>query len=190
MNDSSHFAFIVVLASLLGSPIMAAVLSWRLSRNSVNIQRKVFFTLASYVSFVIFVTVLGLSIRSYKANLVLHGFTYLCFCVLALSAFRLKPRVLGVSLGILGSLPLMVGLLLGTVGILGIAFIIGDSIPIYAGSNKDTTCYVNSFGNATTKDGGYDVTIKKQLPVITFIERTIQRERFINPAFLPSDACK
>ncbi len=190
MNNSFQFAFVVALASLIGVPILAPIFAWKLSKETINIQRKVLFTLVGYVGFVAAALILGFSFRSYEINLVFTGFTYLCFGVLAFSVFRIRPSVLGISLGVLASFPVLVGLLLGTGGILVVTFIVGDSIPIYVGSNQGATCYVNSFGNATTADGGYDVTIKRRLPVITFVEHTIKKVRFTNPTFPPSDACK
>ncbi len=131
----------------------------------------------------------GLSIRGYEINIALISFAYLCFGIVAVSIYRIKPRYLGISLGILASLPLLAGLFLGSIGMLIIVMIIGDSTPIHVSYKNDTACYVTSFGNATTLGGGYNVVFKKQLPVFTFIEYQVTEKHLINPNFPPAEAC-
>lgn len=134
---------------------------------------------------------LGLSFTRYEANLATAGLAYLGFGVLAFSFFRIRPRWVGGLLGAVAAIPLVLGMLLAAIAGLPIAFAVADTVPEYVDRpTAGVACYARSFGNATTSIGGWDVVIKEQVPVLSFLEREVMTERFINPTFSASQACE
>lgn len=189
--NPEHFAFGAIFLALLGTPILAPALSWEISKKSKHAQRRVFVALTTFMAVVIFAKVLGVSFHSYEANVAAVSLAFIFYGAIAFSFFRLRPRALGIPLGCIASLPVVGGLLSGTVGALGVLFIVGDSVPIHTGPVKggELSCYVTSFGNATTAYGGYEVVLAKPLPALSFIEYKVKKQTFNDPSFPPADAC-
>ena len=188
--SSTTVAFFVSFVALLGTPVLAPVSAWLLARQRLVVQRRSFQLLLSGLACVATSLWFGVATSLYEANAVLLGIAYLAFSVVAISAFRLRPRLLGFSLGTVASLLLLASLLLGTVGALGVAFVVGDTVPIHSELvEPNLKCYVTSFGNATTPTGGYNVVLKRQLPVARVLEYALSREKFESPSFGPREAC-
>src|SRR6185436_18991190 len=97
---------------------------------------------------------------------------------------------LGVGLGAMASLLLLTGFLAGTVGAIGVIFVLGDTVPIHSELVKpDLNCYVTSWGNVTTPHSGYYVVFKRQVPIISVLEYVVGQEAFEDPNFEPIEAC-
>lgn len=188
--SSTTVAFLACFTALLGTPVLAPVGAWLLARQQSSVQRRALQLLLASLGCVAAALSFGVATSLYEANAVLLGLAYLAFGVVAISAFRLRPRLVGFSLGALASLVLLAGLLLGTGGALGVAFVIGDTVPIYSGfAELNLKCYVTSFGNATTSTNGYDVVLKRQIRLAPGFEYTVGGERYDSPSFQPRDAC-
>lgn len=102
---------------------------------------------------------------------------YLAWCTLMGALFRLPPRALGLALGTLGSVSLIPGLVLTTVGILGLMFFVGDyAAPpaklVRLPSGLD--CVVTKWGNATTDDG-HDVHLYRYISWLPVLRRQVRR---------------
>ena len=188
--SSTTVAFFVSFTALLGTPVLAPVSAWLLARQRSVVQRRSFELLLAGLGCVATALWLGVATSLYEANAILLGLAYLAFSVVAISAFRLRPRLLGYSLGTVASLLLLVSLPIGTFGALGVTFVVGDTVPIYSElTEPDLKCYVTSFGNATTSTGGYNVVLKRQLPVTSVLEYAASRQQFDSPSFEPREAC-
>lgn len=177
--DIRNFVMFGSFVTLLGTPIIAAVF-YRVSsqQNSVFRFRSIV-TAAGFILIVAIATRFKLSLSTFVANTLIIYLSYLCFGFLAFSTFRIRPKVLGIVLGSLCSIPLIGGVLLGTVGALLVMFIVGDSIPIYEGHlENNIKCQVTSFGNATSSKNGYDVILKKHIPFVSFVEYEVRSVHF------------
>ena len=85
------------------------------------------------------------------------------------------------------------GIFAGTVGVLGVLFIVGDFVPIYEEAiAPDRKCYVRTFGNATTSVNGYEVILKRQTPFLHVLEFPVATMQFDDPKYdlLPAEACR
>jgi hypothetical protein len=188
---SPAFAVPLAMLTLLGTPILSLLAARRLSQVRPRNQRLSFWLLLGCMAFVALSCVFGIATSLYEVNALVLAVAYLAFGILAFSAFRIRPKILGVVAGLISVLPMVLGVLFATIGILGLAFIVGDTVPIYQEfTDSNHNCYVTSFGNATTSDGGYDVMLKRQVPVLSFIEYTVRQRHFTDPNFQPNEACQ
>lgn len=188
---TEFFAFAAALVTLLGTPALAWVAARGLRHRTPACQRITLAGLCGIVIGVVTAASLGVFTSHFDINFIAACAAYAAFGVLALSAFRIRPKLIGAIAGLAASAPLLLGLLAGTIGILGLAFVVGDMVPIHVEQTAlGVRCYVYSFGNATTSTGGFDVTLSRQVPVATFIEHLEDRQRFYEPSFSPSEACQ
>lgn len=176
--------------SLLGTPFLAAGVASVIAHQSGVIQRGILWSLFLFLALLVLGSLLGYSLAGFIHNLTAVCLAWLAYAVLAYSVFRLKPRLLGIPLGLVAVLPVLLGVLLGTVGAFALVFIVGDVAPIYEGiTADDRACTVTQFGNETTAHGGYEVVLAERLPGLPIIEQTVSRHQFIDPDFSPQDAC-
>ncbi|MBI3345837.1 MAG: hypothetical protein HY020_01340 [Burkholderiales bacterium] len=188
---SGPFVLFATLVALLGTPVLAGVAARVMVAWQPIIQRRVFGWLVCIVVGVVAASALDISTSLFEANVFIACVAYAAFGILAFSLFRVRPKFIGVPAGLVASVPLLFGLVVGTVGFVGLALVVGDLPPIHSERSTDRFgCYVYSFGNATTSEGGYDVTLVRHLPMLGFVEYSVHRERFTEPAFQPSEACK
>lgn len=177
--DLNGFVFYGALVALVGTPIAAPFLVRVMSRQELQFRRLFYSGVAVFVALIIAARVLSLSFSLFEANIVAVYTAYFCFGLLALAAFHIKPKLLGIIVGTVCSLPLFGGALLGTIGFLVLLFIIGDAAPVYKTELENgATCRVTTFGNATTSVGGRDVYISR--PLLPGIEKDIIHKRVID----------
>lgn len=188
---SSALSFWVAIASLVGTPLLAPVGAKWLHRQAPPRRVTCLRVLAAFASGVAIAVASGVSTRWQPLSLALAGAAFACAAVAGLSAFGWRPTWLGRLVGAATIVPLAASLLLGTVGFLGVAFIVGDGEPVHEEAWPDgRACQVTTFGNATTSNGGYDVARLRRpawLPALQWSERTL---RFDDPTFGPEEACR
>lgn len=98
--------FWLFFCTFLATPFATPLAAWRLSRQAPLVQRRAL--------------AIGLSTASVALNVVLWVVAWIAFAVLGMSAFRLRPKVLGYALGSLAALPGIAGLLFATVGVMAL----------------------------------------------------------------------
>ncbi|WP_158289086.1 hypothetical protein [Rubrivivax albus] len=183
-------AFVVAFAAILGTPVIAPLASWWLNRQPAALRVRRLRDLCTGLCLFFVALLLGISTPWFELNALLCGIAYITTGVLAVSAFRVRPRLVGIALGSIGVLVLILSMLLGTVGALAVGLIVGDAAPIYTASLPlNRRCFVKSFGNVTTTSGGYDVTIKYVPPFFPLVALWRADRRFANPTFEPPEAC-
>lgn len=186
---STAFSFAVVFFVLLGAPFIAPAVAWGLSRAPASRQRGAFGALVLFVALVCSASVASVSTPLYELDLLLLAVGFLSATVLAVSTFRIRPRAWGFLAGGFSILVLAASLLMGTVGALGVLFVVGDTVPIYESEFNGKKCYVTSFGNATTSVNGYNVELKRLVPVLPVLEMTVDERHIEDPPYDPSQAC-
>jgi hypothetical protein len=159
----SSIALITAVVTFLGVPVLAPFLAGYIYRKSTNVKKQTYFGAVLFILLVFVGVKLSISFTSFLANSIVISLAYACFGFLALSLFRLKPKSIGIVLGVLSSIPLVLGVLLTTIGFLGLAFITADYRTTYeAKLPSGLKCLVSTTGNATAA-GGNDVRLYKQI---------------------------
>ena len=184
-------AFTLAFVGLLGAPIAAPSLAWLFGKLPPAKQVPAYVVLAGLAIIPIALATLGLSSISYEVNAAAILLAFWSVLTLSVSAFRLRSRLLRYPLGAVAVVLLLVSLFMGTIGSLGTAFIVGDTVPIYtAEQDKKHNCYVTSYGNATTDTGGYHVTITARQSFALIMERTIIKRSYEEPPQTPAELCR
>jgi hypothetical protein len=187
------FAFAVTLLALLGTPILAPVAAWSLSKLPLHFQRRAFALLVGCTTLAAVALGLRVTTPVFELDVAFLAAAYLAAGVVLISAFRFRPSILGIVSGGVAVLLLSAGVFAGTAGAVVVLFIVGDSVPIYEEViAPERKCYVRSFGNATTSVNGYEVVLKRQTPVVALFEFPIATMRFDDPKYdlLPAEACR
>jgi hypothetical protein len=119
--------FLVVIATLLGGPVIAG-LTYAASRRFPHFLTPLASLAAAVLGVALLAALLKISFISGHANVVALCLTYLAYCLLGLSACRLKRPLLRQLVLVAVSMPIALGYLLGTIGALGLAFLLGDAV--------------------------------------------------------------
>jgi len=179
MSDLAQLTFNIATATLIGTWPLAFTASRLLARRAPIIKRCWSALFVGIIAAEAGAIALNIALWSYVANLCAVVVAYASLAMLATSAFYWKPRQLGALIGTLLSLPLAGGLLLGTFGMLVVAFVTTASAPVFTGSRPpNLQCIVTEFGNATTSVNGYSVTLKRPLALLPFLHEAIATESF------------
>ena len=102
---------------------------------------------------------------------------YFGYCILISFSLQINNRFLKLTLRILGLIPVIIGYIFATGGILGIMFIIGDLVPEKTVKINDKFYYREySIGNVTSIDGGKEYQFSKQITLLPFIEKRILKQ--------------
>lgn len=189
MIDSSQ-VFNIVLIGLLAAPLMVPILALSITMFPPTSQRWMYSMLATAVGLILALHALDISSPSPPANAVTLMFAIWALLLMLLSAYRLRSKLPRYLLGSVAVLLLLLCALMGTLGTLLIAFMVGDVTPIFSvRQDPDRACYVTSYGNATTRSGGFNVTITQQLAYIPFLEVVIMRRQYEWPGKKPEELC-
>lgn len=118
-----------------------------------------------------------LSFRGVAADGLIGAAGYVAFCVLGFSARSLGR--MGKAFFFVSVVPMGIGILLGTIGMLGVAFVVGDTIPkSETWASPQYSCRFTSFGNATTRNGGMDVTVLYHPTLFSAVEWRLNSHSF------------
>lgn len=138
---------------------------------------------------------LDISLMSNAANLVCLSAAYLAYAFLATCLWRVRSLFLRVPALLIAAAPIAGGYVMGTMGFLGLAFILADfanpplqTVRMAAGLE----CRIQAWGNAIS-DTGYTVYLYRQWPLVPFVEREVSKVRVneTNPGTGPTAAsCK
>lgn len=176
---------------LLATPFASAVAAWFLSRQAPPVQRRVLALLAASVGVVLGALALNLSTASVALNAVLLMVAWLAFAVLAMSAFRLRPKVLGYLLGSVAAIPAIAGLLFATVGVMGLMGAVAGITARHAEQlAPHLRCYVDLVEDRDTSQEAYEVTLKRQSPVLPWFEYSPRTVRLDDIDMSPTGACR
>lgn len=162
-----------------------------LSRQAPPVQRRVLVLLACMVAVLAGALAIGLSTASTVVNAVLWLLAWIAFAVLGMSAFRLRPKVAGYALGSLAALPAIAGLLFATVGVMGLMGAVAGLTPQHAEQFAPRLrCYVHLVENRETSQESYEVTLKRQSPMLPWFEYRPRMVLLDDIAIPASGACR
>ncbi|NHZ38620.1 hypothetical protein [Massilia aquatica] len=162
-----------------------------MSRQAPPLQRRMLALLAASVVVVVGALALNLSTASVALNAVLSMVAWLAFAVLGMSAFRLRPSLLGYLLGSLAAIPAIAGVLFATVGAMGLMGAVAGITARHAEQLAPRLrCYVDLVDDRETSQEAYEVTLKRQSPVLPWFEYSPRTVRLGDIDMSPAEACR
>jgi len=190
-SDSFNFVFYTLWGSLLLSP-PAAFFSARYAHQHRYMPHSLnsfgaFFLIGLACLFV------GIQFSSTQANSVVLAVIYFSFFFIVGYASKSGALYLKIPALLSGACVASIGYLLGTGGVLALAFIVGDAIPVHSAvASPNVRCSVTTYGNATTSTGGYVVQLQRPL-LSSFVLITLDEQRFEQSqsqvSVSPQEAC-
>lgn len=166
----------LIISTLLGVPVFTPFIAKSIYLNPVFIKKPAYYGAVLFIVAVVVCMFFSVSFISFFANIFILCLAYVCFGFLAFSLYSIKPKVIGIILGLLFTIPLVLGILLSTIGILGLLFIVDDfNVDYETQVSSELKCQVLYTGNATAA-GGQDVRLFKH--VISGIERRVARKYY------------
>ena len=157
-------SFTLIWLTLLLGPPVALLCAFLLKHNAPQVFRRALAIAAGFVGLVALGMGAGLSFAVTLLNVAAVCAAYVAYVLLVLAAFRIRPAPIGWLVGVAGTLPIAGGYVLGTVGLLALAFIIGDFVydPVKVEIIGDLTCETTTWGAAMT-DSGRTVSLYQPL---------------------------
>ncbi len=168
-------AFYVAWAALPGLPLFGAVLVWRSRERGSAALRKCAAFAGGFLAVAAGAMAAGVETSSAEANFVLCLAALGAYWVLAAAAWAIPPVWLRISVGIAVYLPLVPSLALATIGLLALAFMVGDAVAPPLDSRRidvTTICRVTRWGWAVG-DGGYTVRIYRSPEWFPYLRQQI-----------------
>jgi hypothetical protein len=174
MQDTGTGAFLVIWAAALGAPPIAFLAAPGIRRAWPDARRPIIIAAIAILCFAIGLSVSRLSFANVWANVVLAAICYLAYCFLAASCWQISRNGLRYIVGIVTALPIGVGYLLGTIGALGLGWIVSDhaSPPYHVEQMAPgLTCEITRWGAILR--GGYKVHLYQRWSAFPFLEREV-----------------
>jgi hypothetical protein len=157
--------FISILAALLGGPILAPFIATGISKQHADFQKQMFLGAGLFVLLVATFSTFNISFTSQAMNAATISLAYVCYGFLVASLFRIKPKIVGIAVGIFFSLPLALGVGIATVGFVAVGWIATDFETDYEAQLPNSLrCVVSATGNATSAGGNRVRLFERLLP--------------------------
>lgn len=158
-----------IWATLLATPLIASIFVIIIPRCKTPCQILIYAAIGINIVLVASCAYFGVSFTTFEANAIAFSLAYMNTAFLAFSVFRIKPKAVGIILGIICMLPFIGGLLLATVGGLGVFFITGNYLTSYETTlQNDIACRIRVEGNAIYAGGTRVSLYRPLLPGIEF----------------------
>ena len=173
---SSTPLFILAFATLLGAPLVGALLAWGLRRVPALVRRALLLALALPTGAMGLGLATGWVWRDLPVQALWLAGAWLGYAVLALSSFALQPRRWGLGLGALLTMPLVGGAVMGSVGALVTVLYVGNAVPVRDERLADGRhCVVTPYGDAGSVDRGWAISWREPLAAWPALERVERR---------------
>ncbi len=146
---------VVWFALMLGPPL-AIIAFYLLSRWQPNMLVRTATVAAIVVILIALFFIVGLTFNSRGNDVALLAIAYVAYCFLAVSLWRIRHIFLRIVAIVVAFVPIGLGYFLGTAGLLGLVFIVGDLTrePEKSEQMADgLTCRVMWWGSAGTNSG-------------------------------------
>jgi hypothetical protein len=165
--------FTIVWVTLLLAPVAATLVFAAVPQSRIR-------TRIAAASAILLVVVASAALTGFVftmplANAVAVAAAYAAYCFLAVSVWRI-PQIFVRVVALIGAfLPIACGYMLSTVGMLGLAFIVGDFSAKPEQTEQMTNglvCHVTLWGMAASASG-YTVSLNKSWSLVPFIEKRV-----------------
>jgi hypothetical protein len=161
MRAAMELGLGIAWLTLLGAPLLGGMIVWISKSQNPEALRRLCWASLAMITVVILATIVGIRTWSAEINLIFWAAAYLSFSILASSTWTLTNKLIRFPLGIAAYLAFVPGYLLGTVGLLGLVFILGDYLSppqIEEQLRPGLACEVTNWGIAIS-DSGYEVSL-------------------------------
>lgn len=169
------FAFKIAWSCLFFGPLISLGIFIALRNRARRHLRLAVLGSATLLTLVIFACSTKISLASILVNLIFLSAAYLSFCFLAASTFTARPIFIRIPLVVATYIPIIIGYILTTIGVLGLMFIMGD----YTNAPKEAKqmrpgldCRTTMWGGLG--DSGYTVHLYKYFSIIPFIRHEVR----------------
>ena len=166
--------FPIAWMSVLAAPPVMLALFWSLRRGAPGLVRALGVASVAFLGMLIGSTIIGLGFTLLAANVLCWTLGYWAYCFLAASCLLIPSEIARIAALVVTAIPILIGYVLGTVGALGLAFILGDvtETPYHTEQmGPGLTCRMTKWGMAAS-DSGYTVELYKAGP-LPFLERKV-----------------
>lgn len=167
--------FIVIWATVLGAPLIALLAVPGIRRAWPYAHGPIIIAAIAILCLAIGLTVSRLSFTNFWLNVALAAISYLAYCFLAASCWHISHDAVRYIVGIVAILPIGVGYLLGTIGLLSVGWML---VATYANPPNHVEqmapgliCEINGWGTAL--DGGYTVHLYRRWSAFPFLQREL-----------------
>jgi hypothetical protein len=174
MQDTGTAAFLVIWAAVLGAPPIAFLAVPGIRRAWPRAHGPIIIAAIAILCVAIGLSVSRLSFTNVWVHVVLAAICYLVYCFLAASCWQISRTAVRYIVGIVTTLPIGFGYLLGTIGVLGLGWIVSDYVspPHHVEQMAPgLTCETTEWG--TVLSGGYKVHLYQRWSAFPFLEREV-----------------
>ncbi|MFY9695186.1 MAG: hypothetical protein WA776_20340 [Xanthobacteraceae bacterium] len=174
MHDATTSAILLIWTTVLFAPPIMFLAFHGIRRLWPFAQAPVISAVAAILCFALGLAALRLSFTNAWANIALASVTYFAYCFLAASCWQISRKTLRFIAAFLTIIPIGLGYIVGTVGVLGLAWIVGDyaSPPEHVESmGAQLVCEINGWGSVL--DGVYHVQLYRRYSAFPFVERKV-----------------
>jgi hypothetical protein len=167
--------FLIVWYSLLSAPILAFGFYFAIRHRCPSFHKPI--ALISAFLFLLLGSSVALNVSFVESlvNFVCFAITYFAFCYLVASCGSIPSKFFRILAKLIFSIPIGIGYLLGTWGLFGLMFIVGEESesPKYTEKlEAGLSCNVTRWG-AAFGDSGYKVNLYENLSLAPFLQRLL-----------------
>ena len=162
--------------ALMGGPVLTAAVAVRGAQTTHAPSVPIVLASMALLATVAVPATLHVQLAWPPANWLAVAAGWTAWCVLVGLLYAIRPRSVGIGVGALASLSVLPGLLLGTIGILGLMFIVGDYArpPLASRTlSPGIDCIVTGWGSAFSDDG-HDIDIYRYWRWLPAIRRRVR----------------
>lgn len=183
----TKLAWILLLAAPVAALALQAAIDWGPARVERTVVKPLSLSACAVLGVVTLASFSGVRFVSLTANLWALGAAYFAYCLLVFGIGRLPLSAIlrntAVSIGVL---PIAFGYFLGTVGLLGVMFIVGA----YSSPSTETRLARNLVCTRTEgggPSGGYELHIHREWPLAPVLHRQVKVIAAKNDYYGPRD---
>lgn len=174
MDALLKLAWILLLIAPVAALVLQASIDRLPSRHQGPTARFLSIVLSALLAVVILATLAGVRFVPLMANILSLGAGYFAYCFLAFGIGRLRlPGMVRSSALIVGALPIAFGYFLGSIGLLGLMFMVGS----YANPSKETQLAANLVCTRIEgggPSGGYALHVHREWPQLPVLHRQVR----------------
>lgn len=167
--------FLVVWISLIAALPVSIALLVAVQKWCPGLQFSAVMLNASLAACIIVSAVFGIRFTHQTANVLAFILAYFSYCYLAVSAWLIRNKFIRFATMALACIPMAMGYLLATLGLLALVFIVGEwvSPPVQIQRMNDNLyCATTTWGMAAS-DSGYTVHLYKHWAILPFLEKEV-----------------
>jgi len=178
-SDTTLTVIGFIWGGLIIAPPVAFLISTVLRLWRPNLVRKFVYGCVIYIGIVVIFLLYGISFSDQRISAGSLATVYLAYCCLVVSSLKISRLAVRIPVAVVGITSIALGYMLASVGALGLAFIIGDTIPVFNQQvSPGITCRVTTYGTVFTSRGGQIAHLEQSIPYLPFLEREVYELRF------------